>query len=101
MKNEFLYQISNISHVLLHISKNDEYGESIHKQTNHYTRHIKSLTKELDRAMFTKSELDMISKISEMYLTWDTKEEKHLKAIKSKLKRLLKMARESRYERIK
>lgn len=101
MKNEFLSNINNIGHVLYHKSQPANQDNDIYKNVSHYSRHIKSLTKELDRTMFTKSELDMISKISEMYLTWDTKEEKHLKAIKSKLKRLTKMARETRWERIK
>ena len=51
--------------------------------------------------MFTKSELDIILKISEIYLTWETEEEKHLDAIIRKCKSLSKIARTSRYERIK
>ena len=59
------------------------------------------MAKQLDRAMFTKSELDMILKIALMYMTWDEKEEKHLEAIIKKSKSLSKIARETRYERIK
>ena len=101
MKNEFTNQIQMIANVLHHKSKPTNQDDNIYKEVSHYSRHIKSLTKELDRALFTKSELDMILKISEMYLTWDAKEEKHLKAIKTKLKRLSKMSLVSRYERIK
>jgi len=101
MKNEFTNQIQMIANVLHHKSKPTNQDDNIYKEVSHYSRHIKSLTKELDRALFTKSELDMILKIALMYITWDRKEEKHLEAIIRKCKSLSKMARTSRYERIK
>lgn len=101
MKNEFTNQIQMIGNVLHHKSKPANQDSNIYKDVSHYSRHIKSLTKELDRAMFTKSELDIILKISEIYLTWETEEEKHLDAIIRKCKSLSKIARTSRYERIK
>jgi len=101
MKNEFVNNIKNLCDVLYHKSKPDNQDDDIYKNVSHYSRHIKSLAKQLDRAMFTKSELDMILKIALMYMTWDEKEEKHLEAIIKKSKSLSKIARETRYERIK
>lgn len=101
MKNDFTYQINSIGHLLHHKSKPANQDNDIYKDVSYYSNHIKSLTKQLDRAMFTKTELDMILKISLMYMTWDEKEEKNLEAIIRKSKSLSKIAKETKYERIK
>ena len=101
MKNKFLSNINNIGHVLHHKSKPANQDNNIYKEVGHYSKHIKSLAKQLDRAMFSKTELDLILKIVLMYMTWDEKEEKHIESIIRKLKTLSEIANITRWERIK
>lgn len=101
MKNKLISEINNIGYLLLHKSKPTNRDDNIYLDVSYYSKHIKSLSKQLDRAMYSKSELDMILKISLMYMTWDEKEEKHLEAIIRKSKTLSKITRETRWERIK
>lgn len=98
MKNEFLNQIKMIGDVLHHKSKPANHDKDIYKSVSHYSRHLISLTKEFDRTMFTKSELDDIC-----YLIEGSKDigSKQIDLIYKKAQKLSKIARETRYERIK
>ena len=98
MKNEFLKQIKMIGDVLHHKSKPANQNKNIYKEVSHYSRHLISLTKELERAMFTKTELDYIC-----YLIEGSKDigSKQIDFIYKKAQKLSKIARETRYEKIK
>ena len=101
MKNKFLNSINDIGYVLQHKSKPVNQDNNIYKDVSYYSNHIKSLAKQLDRAMFNKTELDLILKIALMYMTWDEKEEKHIESIIRKSKTLSEISRVTRWERIK
>ena len=100
MKNEFLYQIKTIADVMYHKSSPKNYDEAIHKPVNHYAGHISSLSEELDSAMLTKNELDIILKLVIEYMPWGIKEEEKIKSIKTKINKLSKMARITRKEMV-
>tara|TARA_R110001592_G_scaffold88838_1_gene261468 strand:+ start:29 stop:319 length:291 start_codon:yes stop_codon:yes gene_type:complete len=94
MRNQHLESIKTISELLKHRAK--KIDESIeHEDINYYSNKIASLVKQLNRAMLTQSDLNLLLEIVKgANLPWETAQ-----ALPTKLRTLRNISVMTNYER--